>query len=326
MGYSLGMNLLTPSRLRAFRECQRLHHYRYVEGWRVVRTSEAMRVGSLVHLGLEAWWRTPVGYMSAALDAVKDRAIDPYEQAKVEEMLYAYNVRWSESRDFYEVLGVEVAGRAPLLNPATWKASRTWLLAGKVDLLLREKSTGRVLVCEHKTTTESVEDPTSPYWLRLSMDSQISAYTVLAEAMGHTVSGILYDVIRRPMLRMLEATPEDKRKYKVDGTLYANQRDRDETPEEYRGRIRDSMAESEHCFRRDVPRLESQIADFLFDAVANSQTMRESARLGRAPRNPDACHRFGQCSFWPVCSSGSTPADFPEDFIRSENVNPELEV
>lgn len=315
------MALLTPSRLRAFRECQRLHHLRYVEGWQVVRTSEALRVGSLVHLGLEAWWRTG---LTDAIAAVQGKALDAFEQGKVEEMLIAYDRRWSSERDAYEVLGIEVEGRAPLLNPATWKASRTWTLAGKVDLILRRRSDGRVLVCEHKTTTESIEDPTSHYWSRLSMDHQISAYTVLAEAMDYEVNEILYDVIRRPLLRPLLATPEEKRSYKKDGTLYANQRDRDETPEEYRRRVRDSMTETEHCFRRAVPRMESQIADFLFDATAQSQTMRESARLGRAPRNPDACHRFGECPFFQVCSTGSSPADFPEDFIKSEKVNPEL--
>ena len=50
------MNLLTSSRMRAFRDCPRLHRYLYVEGWRPVRDSEALRFGTLFHLGLEAWW------------------------------------------------------------------------------------------------------------------------------------------------------------------------------------------------------------------------------------------------------------------------------
>ena len=48
------MNLLTSSRMRAFRDCPRLHRYLYVEGWRPVRDSEALRFGTLFHLGLDA--------------------------------------------------------------------------------------------------------------------------------------------------------------------------------------------------------------------------------------------------------------------------------
>ena len=140
------------------------------------------------------------------------------------------------------------------------------------------------------------------------------------------VHHVLYDVLRRPAIRPLQATPAESRKYKADGTLYANQRDRDETPDEYRARLRECLADPKYLARRSIPRMESQIADFLFDAIQQSASMRESARLGRAPRNPDACHRMGTCSFWGVCSTGSSPADFPADYIRAKNVNPELEV
>src|SRR5262249_22532963 len=150
--------LLTASRLRCFRTCPRLHHLRYVEGWKPRAESEALRFGSLFHRGLEAWWGTVAAGdldgapLLVALAAVEARAIDAYEQARANELLRGYDLAWCPDAAGYEVLGVEVAYTAPLLNPATNLArSRTWQLAGKIDAIVRRRSDGRVIVVEHKT-------------------------------------------------------------------------------------------------------------------------------------------------------------------------------
>jgi hypothetical protein len=330
------VRLLTSSRLRSFRDCPRLHHYKYVEGYRPVRESEALRFGTLFHRGLEVWWATRQCHaeglhlddvpLDSALVEIRGLAADPFEQARVEELLRGYDRAWGEEAGKYEVLGVERPFEAALLNPASWRASATWRLAGKVDLLLRRREDGRVLVCEHKTTSESIEDPAAAYWAKLQMDAQISAYVVGAEALGHQVTDILYDVALRPAQRPLLATPPENRKYRKDGALYAGQREVDETPEDYRARVRGAIEESPSRFfqRRVVPRTESQIRDFLADAWMQGRVMRDSERLGLAPRNPDACHRFGTCVFWQACSSGLGPEAFPHEYVRHEDVNPEL--
>ncbi|MCK6478603.1 MAG: PD-(D/E)XK nuclease family protein [Planctomycetaceae bacterium] len=327
-----GRVLLTQSRLRAYRECPRLHHLKYIERWRAVRESEALRFGTLVHRGLEAWWRAwrrgePALALGDALAAVAGRAGDAYEQAKVEEVLRGYDTAWAVDAVQYEVLGVEVPFEAPLLNPETWRSSATWRLAGKVDLLLRRRLDGRVLVCEHKTTSEAMDDPAAAYWARLQMDAQISAYVIGAESLGHEVTDTLYDVALRPGLRPLFATPPENRKYRKDGGLYAGQREADETPDEYRTRVRSSIEESPARYfqRRLIPRTESQIRDFLSDAWQQAAAMRLSERMGHAPRNPDACHRFGQCAYWEACSTGSSPAALPSLYGQIQDVNPELQ-
>jgi hypothetical protein len=330
------VNLLTSSRMRAFRDCARLHRLKYVEGWRPVRESEALRFGTLFHRGLEAWWTTIQALaagdsteerpLASALRDVAGRAADLYEQAKVEELLRGYDAAWRDEAAAYEVLGVEVPFEARLLNPETWRPSSSWRLAGKVDLILRRRSDGRVLVCEHKTTTDAIEDPAASYWARLQMDHQISAYVIGAEALGREVAEILYDVAERPGLQPLLATPVENRKYRKDGGLYAGQREIDESPEEYRTRIRAAIeaAPGRYFQRRVIPRTESQLRDFLADAWQQAAAMRLSERLGHAPRNPDACHRFGTCAFWQACSTGLAPGDFPTEYERHEDVNPEL--
>lgn len=359
--------LLTSSRLRCFRTCARLHQYTYIEGWRPAKEPEYFRVGSLVHTGLECWWKAvannhalpgrPCGIdgcggtteasglcgicdwhggdvadpLDWALSAVQGLCFDPYEQVRVEEMLRGYHLRWFGEADRYDVLAVELTFDAPLLNPKTRAASKTWRLAGKIDAIVRRREDGHVLVVEHKTCGESIDDESDHYWGTLALDHQCSAYVIGAEAHGYKVDEILYDVLRKPAQRQLLATPEADRKYtkptKTEpARLYSNQRERDETVEEHRARVRETMdAAPERFFqRRPVPRTESQIADFLADAWAFGRTMREMEIAERAPRNPEACHRFGTCGMWGVCSTGTHPSDHPEQFKQVENVNQEL--
>ena len=324
--------LLTSSRLRSYRSCARKHHHTYNEGWRPVRESEALRVGTLVHLGLEAWWNAlpaPTGAalpLAQALAAVHGRANDGYEQARVDEMLRGYHERWIADAVRYDVVAVEAAFEVPLLNPKTMAASRTWRLAGKVDGIVRERATGRVLVLEHKTTVSAIESDADDYWPRLAMDHQCSAYVLGAEGMGHVVGGIVYDVIRKPGAKPYRATPPEKRKYKKDGTLYASQRERDETPGEYRARVRaDVASRPERYFqRREIPRVSSQLRDFMFDAWQQAKQMRAAQRLGLHPRNPEACTQYGRCWLWHVCSDGERLDEHPDRYVRLRDVHPEL--
>jgi hypothetical protein len=56
-----GFDLLTASRLSAARACQRLHQLKYARGYRPAQDAEALRFGTLIHRGLEAWWLAPAG-------------------------------------------------------------------------------------------------------------------------------------------------------------------------------------------------------------------------------------------------------------------------
>lgn len=342
--------LLTASRMRCFRACPRLHQLRYVEGWRPAVEAEALRVGTLVHAGLEAWWRGWMppeagcpGYdvdpLDLALGAVAGRAIDPYEQVRVEELLLGYDLCWREDAALYEVIAVEAEYRCPQLNPATLARSRTWELGGKIDAIARRREDGRVLVVEHKTTSEAISSDADHYWQTLALDGQISGYVLGAESLGHQVDEVLYDVIRKVGLRPLRATAPEARKWRQPKTveektwhpqdarlLYTSQRLEDETPEEYRARVRAAIAEAPFEFfqRRAIPRTESQIRDYMQDAWQLGRAMRDMELDGHAPRNPSACHQYGTCAMWLVCSTGSHPSQFPAEYRQTDNVNPEL--
>jgi len=234
-------------------------------------------------------------------------AQDPFDVARAEAMLCGYHARWQDER--YEVLAVEAEFRAPLVNPETGAASRTWQRGGKIDAIARDRQ-GRLLIVEHKTASEDI-GPGSSYWRRLRMDGQVSGYFVGADALGFPAEACLYDVLAKPKLRPYE--PSKKRPVA-------------ETPGEFRARcIEVIAAEPDAYFRRgEVVRLEAEAAEALFDDWQTAVQMRTAQRLGVFPRNPDACMKWGRpCEFFDVCA-GEASIDDALRFRRSEHVHPEL--
>lgn len=219
---------------------------------------------------------------------------------------------------------------------------------------------GEVYVVEHKTSSLDI-GPGTPYWRRLTLDSQVSNYLRLAAAAGFEARGVLYDVVRKVGLEPYAATPVEQRKYTapkdkacpeckkksapppphtVDGLtcadgrivtdpggkLYANLRDRDETPEEYRARVREHIgANPERYYQRGVVvRLPEEERDAAFDAWGVGREIRESQLAQRWPRNPDACDSYGSlCPYFDVCTGAAT-IDDPALFRLAETEHEEL--
>jgi hypothetical protein len=324
--------LLTTSRARSFRACARLHHYAYNLGFRTLRAAEALRFGTLMHLALEAWWRawmTGIDALLAAMAALESES-DPFDRARAEALMIGYHARWIEWHpEALEVLAVERQFCAPLINPLTRCESRTWSFAGKLDAIARRKD--RVLVVEHKTTSEDVTAG-SEYWRRLRMDPQITNYLAAASSLGFDARACLYDVIRKPDARPYKATPESERKYtkptKKDpvSRLYANQRERDETPEEFRARLLTLIEADPDRFyaRGEIVRLEGEVDEGAYDLWSTGRAIRDAQLADRHPRNPDHCMHWGRaCDFFGVCTGVAT-LDDPTKFRQLDNVNEEL--
>lgn len=333
------MKLLTASRLKLARECAQKERLTYRDGWRPAREGEALQFGTLMHSALEHWWTTrgDLDGAEAVLDASLSADMDLFEFQKAKAILRGYDARWKGDLELYDVLQVEAEFRAPLINPETMHPSRTWRVGGKIDAILRRRADGKVVVREFKTTSEEIATDDESYWLKLAMDSQISFYVLGAESLGFVPDETMYDVVKKPGLRPLMATPEEKRRYTIEkrdkagnvtkpSQLYASDRDTDETVDEYGARIAEELAAApeRHFRRREIQRLESQIEDALFDFWQATQTMTASHRAPRAVRNSDACFKWGsQCAFWSVCALGSDPANLAH-LRRVSNPHPEL--
>lgn len=299
--------LYTVSQARTYRRCAREALYAYELRTRAVADAGSLRFGTLVHHGLAAWFlaaqsgadRLVAAHASIAANATDD--VDPFELVRAEELLRGYDARWGE--EGLDVLAVEVEFRAPLRNPQTGAASRTFDLGGKLDAIVRDHH-GRVLIVEHKTTSEQI-GAGSDYWRKLTLDAQVSTYFVGARALGYEPEACIYDVLGKPKLRPLKATPEVERKLKKDGTPYAGTRTADETADEFRARFAAYVAEhpAELYQRGEVVRLDDEERDAAHDLWHTAASIREARVSGRWPRNPDGCERYHRmCSYFDVCT------------------------
>jgi hypothetical protein len=321
--------LLTHSRLTSFRACPRKHFLRYEVGIAPEQDDFALRVGTAYHAALEA---ADLGQdPEAAITALG--TLEPHDAAMVAAMFSVHRDYWSGQT--LEVIATELQFEMPIVNPDTGHASRIWSIAGKIDRIYRLPS-GLLAVQDYKTTTDDIS-PGSDLWLRLSLDQQMSIYVLAARALGHDVQAILYDVTVRPMLRPHKATPIEQRKYtqkatKLDdgtvrpaGSLYANQREVDETPEEFAARVAAAMrAEPERYFaRHEIARLDRDLEETRYDIWTQQLAMREAQRSDRWFRNPSHCAR---CAYLAICGQNlqRNPACAPSGFRILPEVHSEL--
>lgn len=268
---------------------------------------------------------------------------DPFELARAEELMRGYSARWFDEP--LTVLAVEVEFDADLVNPETDAPSRTFRLGGKLDVIVRDAA-GRVLNVEHKTSSEDITQG-SFYWKRLRLNGQVSTYMVGARSLGHEPAETLYDVLGKPgqrpsMVPVLDADgvkivhdAAGQRVRTKDGKKWRETADaaqgyvlqvRAETVDEYRLRVRDALCKEPDRFfvRGTVVRLLNEEREAAFDAWQTAANIREGRRLGRHPRNPDSCMRYGSpCPMFEVCT-GETSIEDPTKYRRVENVHEEL--
>ena len=239
----------------------------------------------------------------AAYRVAHAAAIDDAAMARAEVLIVAYDARWAASMADYEVIGVEVE------FVATIPGRKRLRVAGKLDAILRRRADGVVMFVEHKTSGADLSLG-STYWARLRMDPQVSIYFAGARELGHDPHACIYDVIVRPDLRPLKATPVELRKYTKPtakepvSRLYANQRENDETIDEFRARLAAAVVAAPETYfaRAEIVRLESEIEESQRDVEELALQIRQGPITGVAARNPNACFLYGRtCSFLGAC-------------------------
>jgi len=105
----------------------------------------------------------------------------------------AYAARYAAEE--FEVVALEKTFQGPIVNPATGAASRSFVLAGKVDGIVR---IGDGL---SSWSTRPQRNSMADYLERLWTDFQITIYAYYVEqAMGITITGILYNILVKAKL------------------------------------------------------------------------------------------------------------------------------
>jgi hypothetical protein len=314
--------------------CLKRFYLEYEKRIRRYREGQALRTGSMVHAALDVLSTGTIDDAIKAIDrnyadypawcmTIEEQLEWKYERATVMGLVVGYDWRWSKYEGEFVVS--ELSFDIPLMNPETGGSSTAWMLSGKTDKIVYLRD-GRMAIREHKTTSDDIS-PESDYWLRLRIDQQISLYFMAAKRLGYDVETIEYDVIRKPTIRPYRATPEESRKYTKDGNLYSNQRESDETPDEFQLRLLNDIGERPDYYyaRREIPRMESDLEDFSYELWQQQRLLSDCRRYNRWFRNTSSCIQPYKCAYFDLCVNGWCDGQpLPDGYIIVDDPHPEL--
>jgi hypothetical protein len=295
---------ISASSLRSFLGCKRRYMFEYVERLRPVTRAAPLTIGSAVHSGMRHLLSsssivTKEGIREAVTEAYAPEEIElagPEPEIAVEAVCaFDAHVNWRG----WDILETEKRFEIQVGHGRR--------LIGYMDGVVAQD--GILYTLEHKTASGGVSDA---YLHHLLWDIQATAYIMAARAMGYEVCGVLYNFLPKPTIKRLYATPEECRKYKRDGSLYASQRVFDETDAEYVERVRAWYAENGDLFSQHIAtRNDNQLKSMVTSISQIVTDMRRCESTGAYYRNPGAC-AIMSCPFASICLE-----DTPE--IREAN-------
>lgn len=295
------MKTLSHSGLRLWRNCPRQYFFAYGLLRRTRAIAPALAFGSLWDRALTAWHHgtTDEERLLAGVEVLQADP-DPIARAKAEALLVGYTVKWGGEP--IEVVATQVDFTVPILHPETGLAHPDYQYTGVLDAVIRHR--GRLLGLESKTSSEDTA-PGSPFWQRIAtLDPQVTMYLSGAKQAGFELEAVLYDVTRKPELRLGKT----------------------ESPETFRERIaRDVQGRPDWYFQRhEIVRLDSESKAYAQDLWDYATTLSEAERANRFPRNPDRCRQFGRpCEYIGVCAGEASIQD-PVLFRDAERGKPNV--
>ena len=253
--------------------------------------------------------------------------------AKCRGLLVGYHARWADGE--YLPIAVERVAQSDLWNPDTGRKSRSFTVAGKIDVSAVFRH--RVVLMDHKTTSEDISDPNAPYWRQLIVEGQPSHYMLLEWLNGRKVDDAVWDVVRKPTISPKLLTKAEARSAAVtheyfgrrlsdDSVLALNVEKPRETLEMYEARLAHdcTSARPEWYFqRRSTPRLDAELHDYAVELWEHGQEILHARNTGRHARNSGACMLYGgPCKFLGICSGHDDPDS--DNWRRKPCVHTEL--
>ena len=271
----------------------------------------------------------------SAIDAYIGNTQDPSVlliAAKCRGLMAGYDRRWINSP--YRITAVEEMVESELWNPESGRKSRSFRVAGKIDA--RANHGDRLVIIDHKTTSDDIADPNAPYWRQLMVEGQPSHYMLIEWLNGRKVDDAVWDVMRKPGISPKALTKADA-KAVVTTQEYCGRRISDESISSVNGDGRETLemyearlaqdctsVRPEHYFqRRSVPRMDAEIHEYAVELWEHSQEMLHVLRLDRRARNSGACMNYNRpCEYLGICSGFDTPES--DKWRRKENIHSEL--
>jgi PD-(D/E)XK nuclease superfamily len=293
MTYRAGVEMVSTSELTCFRRCPKEHYFRYVLRRELKGPkSEALTKGTAGHKAIGEHHRGEV---------VHFEVLTPDMRALVR----GYQAWWGTPDRQFACEQTDVAFQISLHNGI--------VVIGEFDGVGVRRDTGKRTIQEIKTSSEDISLGSS-YWQKVALtDPQVTTYLLASQKKGWGHTEVLYDVMRKPDQKRLYATPQASRRYtkptKTEPSrLYSDQRENDETDDEFELRIlEDILKRPERYYQRGVVvRLEHEHEAYLRDVDGVVRLMQVTRTMGEnVPRNVDSCFKYGRpCDFFLVCGNG----------------------
>ena len=301
----------TYSMWRSFRDCRKACDWRYFQELVPLEKERSLAFGSVIHQCLEMWHKTR--NLSNILEHIDRTYVNRIVDEKADwhlakAMMTAYAERYPEEK--FEVIALEQPFSGPIINPETGAESRTFILAGKVDGIVKMDNAYYLL--EHKTASQI----DAGYIDRLWTDFQIILYSWYVEkSLGYKIAGIIYNVLAKAKLKQsqgeTEAAFEARRAELIakskTGTSSAK-RKMPEADEEFHSRLLEKYSDPQMFHREILFISRDQFEELQSELWELSQAMLEARRRKAFYRNTSYCFQYNRpCAYYPLCSSNGNP-------------------
>ncbi len=329
--------ITTYSMWNAFRNCRKLCEWRYVKELAPVSRDQRLTFGSLIHECLEMWHRdgdiaAVQGHIDRALiNRTSDDAMkSDWHLARA--MMAGYAGTYHTER--FQVVALEKTFEGSIINPSTGAPSRSFSIAGKVDGIIKMRSTGEYYLLEHKTAAQL----DGSYLEKLWTDLQVSLYChYIEQTLGIRIAGVIYNVLVKS--KLVQGKGETESEFEARrAELLAKSKTGKSSATRRMPESDDTFAERLAAKYREPGMFHREmlyISRDQFDAMKSdlwefTQQFLDSRRRGAFYRNTSYCFNYHRpCAYYPLCSSNGSPnviANFyetkpPHEELRTDDTS-----
>ena len=262
----------TVSRLKCWQTCFMKEGLRYRDCLAPKRKRNSLYIGSAIHKGIETWdIDEAIKTLITAFPKDQNEADEQdIATATVEALLTNYFQLYKPFEDHQP----EKLFDMPMMAPNG--RSRKYRIAGKIDDLVFQN--GRYWIVEYKTTSRLDAN----YIDRLYLDSQITMYMYAMERLGYDVAGVIYRIIRKPVLR----------------------RGKNESIEQFKERLTRDIADRTDFYFEEHKLYRSRNDIKTFEKMLYKEaTLAENlTKAGCNFQHSVACNMYGGCEYLPLCT------------------------
>jgi hypothetical protein len=321
----------TYSMWSLFRNCRKAVDWRYQQQLVPLQRDRNLHFGSITHQCLEAWhMRRDLSEVLSLIDRLCLNRLQDEDQRRdwhlATAMMTAYATRYAA--DDFTIVALEKNFEGPIVNPATGAASRSFVLAGKVDGIVRIG--GDHFILEHKTAAQVDGD----YLEKLWTDFQITIYAhYIEQTAGIPITGILYNVLVKAKLQQGKGETEEEYQERRAELLAKSKtgkttakRKLPESDDEFQQRLGEKYADPE-MFHREMLYLSRDRFDVLRSELWElTQAYLDARRRGVFYQNTAFCFNYQRpCPYFALCRSNGNP-NVIENFYQRVEPNEELRV